>query len=337
MPKNFAVSNLPFRLREPIPLWRGICLLIDRRILGQVYGSLDPRWLRSAGLLLRADGQPGKRRWSESGCPACRSMRSRQRAAAANAELYNLGITFTVYSDAKTIDRILPFDVLPRVLVGRGMGASRTRHRPADHRDQPAARRHLPRAADTARRRRSGRSDPRQPQLPAGDARRRPAAQGLCQHLRHRHRARRKRRLLGARRQCAHPVRGQLCRREPAHDAARLSRSARRYQPASDRQLRRSPDRGIARDGAAAASPIRRSCCCRPAPTTRPISSTSSWPARWACRWSRGRIWWSRTSASACARPAGWRRVDVIYRRINDDFLDPEAFNPGQHAGRARA
>src|SRR5207249_2522757 len=40
----------------------------------------------------------------------------KQRAAAANAELYNLGITFTIYSDAKTIDRILPFDVLPRIL-----------------------------------------------------------------------------------------------------------------------------------------------------------------------------------------------------------------------------
>jgi uncharacterized circularly permuted ATP-grasp superfamily protein len=40
----------------------------------------------------------------------------KERAAAANAELYNLGITFTIYSDARTIDRILPFDVLPRVL-----------------------------------------------------------------------------------------------------------------------------------------------------------------------------------------------------------------------------
>jgi len=40
----------------------------------------------------------------------------KDRAAAANAELYNLGITFTIYSDARTIDRILPFDVLPRVL-----------------------------------------------------------------------------------------------------------------------------------------------------------------------------------------------------------------------------
>src|SRR5260370_12388148 len=42
----------------------------------------------------------------------------KQRAANANAELYNLGITFTVYSDSKTIDRILPFDVIPRILSG---------------------------------------------------------------------------------------------------------------------------------------------------------------------------------------------------------------------------
>ena len=42
----------------------------------------------------------------------------KRRATNANAELYNLGITFTVYSDAKRIDRILPFDVIPRVLSG---------------------------------------------------------------------------------------------------------------------------------------------------------------------------------------------------------------------------
>ena len=33
----------------------------------------------------------------------------KERAAAANAELYNLGITFTIYSDAKTIDRIMEY------------------------------------------------------------------------------------------------------------------------------------------------------------------------------------------------------------------------------------
>src|ERR1700758_2697955 len=34
----------------------------------------------------------------------------RARAAAAEHDLINLGITFTVYSDATAIDRILPFD-----------------------------------------------------------------------------------------------------------------------------------------------------------------------------------------------------------------------------------
>src|SRR5271166_5285158 len=38
------------------------------------------------------------------------------RAKSAETELYNLGITFTVYTDKNAIDRILPFDVIPRVL-----------------------------------------------------------------------------------------------------------------------------------------------------------------------------------------------------------------------------
>jgi uncharacterized circularly permuted ATP-grasp superfamily protein len=39
------------------------------------------------------------------------------RAREAENELFNLGITFTVYSDKDAIDRILPFDVIPRVLT----------------------------------------------------------------------------------------------------------------------------------------------------------------------------------------------------------------------------
>ncbi len=38
----------------------------------------------------------------------------RARAAAAETDLINLGITFTVYSEAAAIDRILPFDCIPR-------------------------------------------------------------------------------------------------------------------------------------------------------------------------------------------------------------------------------
>jgi uncharacterized circularly permuted ATP-grasp superfamily protein len=40
----------------------------------------------------------------------------KRRAAGAEQALYNLGITFTVYSDSDAIDRILPFDSIPRVL-----------------------------------------------------------------------------------------------------------------------------------------------------------------------------------------------------------------------------
>ena len=38
------------------------------------------------------------------------------RAKAAERELYSLGITFTVYTQRDAIDRILPFDVIPRVI-----------------------------------------------------------------------------------------------------------------------------------------------------------------------------------------------------------------------------
>ncbi|MBS0561003.1 MAG: circularly permuted type 2 ATP-grasp protein [Proteobacteria bacterium] len=41
----------------------------------------------------------------------------RARAAAAENDLINLGITFTVYSEATAIDRILPFDCIPRILT----------------------------------------------------------------------------------------------------------------------------------------------------------------------------------------------------------------------------
>ncbi|MFZ2007247.1 MAG: circularly permuted type 2 ATP-grasp protein [Stellaceae bacterium] len=40
----------------------------------------------------------------------------KRRAAGAEEALYRLGITFTVYSDSQAIDRILPFDAIPRVL-----------------------------------------------------------------------------------------------------------------------------------------------------------------------------------------------------------------------------
>jgi uncharacterized circularly permuted ATP-grasp superfamily protein len=45
-----------------------------------------------------------------------------RRAQIAEIELFNQGITFTVYSDKDAIDRILPFDLIPRVLSAREWG-----------------------------------------------------------------------------------------------------------------------------------------------------------------------------------------------------------------------
>ena len=65
-------------------------------------------------------------------CPATAEIRDRlgrmpigefkRRAAKAEQALYNLGITFTVYTDSQAIDRILPFDAIPRVLPADDWG-----------------------------------------------------------------------------------------------------------------------------------------------------------------------------------------------------------------------
>ena len=57
-------------------------------------------------------------------CPATATLRERlarapiaefaRRGAAAEQALYDYGITFTVYSETSAIDRILPFDAIPR-------------------------------------------------------------------------------------------------------------------------------------------------------------------------------------------------------------------------------
>ncbi len=175
----------------------------------------------------------------------------KQRAAAAEAELYNLGITFTVYSEKDAIDRILPFDVIPRIIpagewahIERGVIQRITAINllldDLYHRQ-----------LILARRRAAARPGAGQPELLQADAGRGPAAPDLCPCQRHRPRARRARHLPGARGQCPHPLRGQLRHREPAPDAARLPRPAGRGGAAPGGELRPEACRGAARGGSA--------------------------------------------------------------------------------------
>ena len=60
--------------------------------------------------------------------------------------------------------------------------------------------------------------------------------------------------------------------------------------------------------------------------STPPTSSTPSSRARWASSWSRRRTSSCATTSSTCARPSGLERVHAVYRRIDDDFVDPLEF-----------
>ena len=101
------------------------------------------------------------------------------------------------------------------------------------------------------------------------------------------------------------------------------------------------------RSAAGVESPTRRRAHAR-ASTTRPTSSTRSWRSRWASSSSRAATWSCRDGCVLMRTTKGFERVDVIYRRIDDDFLDPKVFRadsvlgvPGlmdaYRAGRRRA
>ena len=79
-----------------------------------------------------------------------------------------------------------------------------------------------------------------------------------------------------------------------------------------------------------------RSFCSLPGFTTAPTSSTASSPRRWASSWWKAATWWWSTTSVYMKTIHGLTRVDVIYRRVDDDFLDPLAFRAGFAARRAR-
>ena len=62
------------------------------------------------------------------------------------------------------------------------------------------------------------------------------------------------------------------------------------------------------------------------APTTRPISSTPIWRGRWASRSSRAATCVVRDARVFMRTTKGLQPVHVIYRRVDDDFLDPTVF-----------
>ncbi len=141
------------------------------------------------------------RRWLESSDPEVLAHRR------AEAELLfrRIGITFAVYGDADAEERIIPFDIIPRVLTKPEWERLSAGPRAARHARSTCfladiyGNGEILRDGAVPRR-------PRLPQslLPAGDGRPQAAPRHLRPHRRHRHRARRRRRFLRAGGQCPH-------------------------------------------------------------------------------------------------------------------------------------
>ena len=73
------------------------------------------------------------------------------------------GITFAVYGDEAATERLIPFDIIPRIIVGCRMAPAVGRHRAARARAQRLPVRHLPPPGDLRGRPRARRPDPPEP------------------------------------------------------------------------------------------------------------------------------------------------------------------------------
>ena len=96
--------------------------------------------------------------------------------------------------------------------------------------------------------------------------------------------------------------------------------------------IRRGSPRRCARSRRRPRSDHPTAVCSRPGRSTRRTSSTASSPARWASS-SSGRRSVRRRRPRLLRTTRGPRRVDVIYRRTDEAFLDPEVFRPDSVLG----
>ena len=151
------------------------------------------------------------------------------------------GITFAVYGEAEAAERLIPFDIVPRIISGsewrrlthgieQRVQALNAFLDDIYHRQEILRAGRVPEGADRQQR-----------GVPAGDDRRAPAGRRLHPHHRRRYRAHRRGRVLRAGGQCAHAVRRLLHAGEPRDDDAALSGAVPADQGAAGRELSAAP------------------------------------------------------------------------------------------------
>ena len=269
--------------------------------------------------------------------PALGLAELQERQDLADLDILTMGITFTVYSDGEDIDRAWPFDVIPRVIDGRRVAARRARASSQRLRAlNRVHRRPLQRPADRRRRRVPRRAARRLGQLPAGVPGRPPEVRRVGPHLRQRPRARRRRHDVRARGQPARAVRasatcsrtGPITKRAFADlFAAVPEHPARRRLHRRAQQAARARSRPTSVDDPTIV-------VLTPGIYNSAYFEHSFLAQRMGAELVEGRDLVVGDDDCVYMRTIdGLERVDVIYRRIDDLFLDPEVFRPDSTLG----
>ena len=173
-----------------------------------------------------------------------------QKRQEADVLFQRVGITFAVYGEEAGTERLIPFDIVPRIIPAADWQRARARARAARARAQPVPARHLQRAGDPQGRDHPRPQGPRERAVPLGDAGHARPGRHLRAHRRRRRRARGRRRVLRPRGQPARAVGRVVHAREPQDDDAALPRGVRAERGGADRPLPRPPARHAAAGGA---------------------------------------------------------------------------------------
>jgi uncharacterized circularly permuted ATP-grasp superfamily protein len=304
-------------LSEPLPdTFNGYALdgFFDEMFTAQ--GGLRPHYQRFASSL----GSVPRDEWDH-------------RRKAVDTLFLRQGITFNVYGDSKGTERIFPFDLMPRIISS----AEWERLEAGLVQRITALNLFLHDIYHEQRILKDGVIPPYyvlSAQAFSARVRQFPGPRRhLHPHLRDRPHPRRRRRVHGAGGQRPLPIRRELCAGESPRDEAHLSRRSSKPR-GCDRSTITPPNcsrcSGTSRRRASA---TQRSCCSHQARTTPLISSTPTSRGRWASRsWKDGDLT-VRNQHVFMRTTKGLRPVHVIYRRIDDDFLDPTVFRPDSALG----
>ena len=259
----------------------------------------------------------------------------RRRKTMTDLSMLQDGCGFTVYRQEEGIERVWPMDPGAADRSRERMAAHRDRAGAAADRPEPVSQGRLSRSEDPARR---------------GDRR----AAGLRgQFFRHE--------FVGAK--VPKDIYIHICGTDLVRDdAGQLSGAGRQRPHALGRQLHAAKPAGAQTGFSANLRTVRRAghrrlsgrlarraALHRPQPpartdhravdarafSTRPISSTPSWPSAWASSWSKAAIWSSIATASSCAPRTGWRASTSSIAASTTIFSTRSRFGARQHAGRA--